>query len=124
MKQYKDKKPVIVVGGKTGSFLGEYLAGGLIIVLGIGSEELPIGNYTGTGMHGGCMYIRTNKELTSLPEQVTAKIATREDMDEILPYLSEFCNRFDRNSQQLAEDKFYLLKPNKANPFKQLYTAN
>lgn len=124
MKQYKDKKPVIVVGGKTGSFLGEYLAGGLIIVLGIGSEELPIGNYTGTGMHGGCMYIRTKKEPTNLPEQVTAKIATREDMDEIIPYLSEFCNTFDLDHKQLADDKFYLLRPNRKNPFKQLYTAN
>jgi len=28
MKQYKEKKPVIVIGGTAGSFLGEYLAGG------------------------------------------------------------------------------------------------
>ena len=26
MKEYKDKNPVIAVGGSTGSFLGEYLA--------------------------------------------------------------------------------------------------
>ena len=34
MKEYRDKKPIIVIGGRTGSFLGEYQAGGLIIVLG------------------------------------------------------------------------------------------
>ena len=29
MKQYKDKVPVLVIGGRTGSFLGEYQAGGV-----------------------------------------------------------------------------------------------
>ena len=124
MKEYKDKKPVIVVGGRVGSFLGEYLAGGLIIVLGIGADGLPLGNFTGTGMHGGCMYIRTDKELTNLPEQVITKVASKEDMQEILPYLSEFCDIFDLNCEQLAKDRFYLLKPNAKNPYKQLYTAN
>lgn len=124
MKQYKDKKPVIVVGGKVGSFLGEYLAGGLIIVLGLESEDLPLGNFTGTGMHGGCMYIRTNKDLTYLPEQVVAKVAEEEDINEIMPYLSEFCEIFNLDCEKLAKDRFYLLKPNAKNPYKQLYTAN
>ncbi|MDR0514354.1 MAG: hypothetical protein LBG81_04230, partial [Coriobacteriaceae bacterium] len=34
MKQYQDKCPVIVIGGDAGSFLGEYMAGGIIILLG------------------------------------------------------------------------------------------
>ena len=32
----EDKLPVLVVGGKAGSFLGEYQAGGVIVVLGLG----------------------------------------------------------------------------------------
>lgn len=35
MKAYKDKKPIMVIGGRAGSFLGEYQAGGIIIVLGL-----------------------------------------------------------------------------------------
>ena len=35
MKAYRDKRPVMVIGGRTGSFLGEYQAGGYIIVLGL-----------------------------------------------------------------------------------------
>lgn len=35
MKAYKQHKPVIVIGGRAGSFLGEYQAGGLILVLGL-----------------------------------------------------------------------------------------
>ncbi|HPB16089.1 MAG TPA: glutamate synthase, partial [Clostridia bacterium] len=53
MKQYKDKVPVIVIGGTVGSFLGEYQAGGIILVLGIGHENRSVaGNFCATGMHG------------------------------------------------------------------------
>lgn len=124
MKQYKDKKPVIIVGGKVGSFLGEYLAGGLIIVLGIGCDDVPVGNFTGTGMHGGRMFIRTKKKLTGLPSQVTAEIATDEDKSEILPHLTEFAEIFGLDAGKLAKDRYYVLKPNAKNPYKQLYTAN
>lgn len=34
MKAYRDKQPVMVIGGEAGSFLGEYQAGGTIVVLG------------------------------------------------------------------------------------------
>lgn len=35
MKAYEEKVPVMVIGGSVGSFLGEYQAGGRIIVLGL-----------------------------------------------------------------------------------------
>ena len=35
MKQYTDKRPILVVGGAARAFLGEYMAGGLLIVLGL-----------------------------------------------------------------------------------------
>jgi len=124
MKEYKDKKPVLVIGGKVGSFLGEYLAGGLIIVLGIGSEDVPVGNFTGTGMHGGCIYIRTDKELIGLPAQVTAGVATAEELREVTPYISEFAGFFNMDVEPLTKGRFYILRPNAKNPYKQLYTAN
>jgi glutamate synthase domain-containing protein 3 len=124
MKEYKEKRPVIVIGGKVGSFLGEYLAGGLIVVLGINSENVPVGNFTGTGMHGGRIFIRTNGELVALPAQVIAEIASDEDLQEIKPYISEFANFFNMDAQQLVGERFYILKPNAKNPYKQLYTTN
>ena len=39
MKEYKEKKPVIVIGGRAGSFLGEYQAGGVIVVLGLHTDS-------------------------------------------------------------------------------------
>jgi len=124
MKEYKEKRPVIVIGGKVGSFLGEYLAGGLIIVLGINSENIPVGNFTGTGMHGGRIFIRTDKELVALPAQVIVDVASEEDLQEIKPYISEFANFFNMNAEQLVKEKFYMLRPNAKNPYKQLYTTN
>ena len=35
MKQYQEKRPILVVGGSARAFLGEYMAGGLLIVLGL-----------------------------------------------------------------------------------------
>jgi glutamate synthase domain-containing protein 3 len=115
---------VIVIGGKVGSFLGEYLAGGLIVVLGLGSKDIPVGYFTGTGMHGGRILIRTEAELTGLPAQVTAGEATEEDLREIEPYVSEFAGRFGLEAGKITQDRFLVLKPNAKNPYKQLYTAN
>jgi glutamate synthase domain-containing protein 3 len=124
MKEYKEKKPVIIIGGKAGSFLGEYLAGGIIIVLGIDSKEAPVGNFTGTGMHGGRIFIRTDEDLTMLPSQVTVETATEEDLKEIEPHISEFASHFGMESEKLAKNRFLVLKPNAKNPYKQLYTTN
>ncbi|MDR2953409.1 MAG: glutamate synthase [Treponema sp.] len=124
MKEYKEKKPVIVIGGKVGSFLGEYLAGGLIIVLGIGSKDAPVGNFTGTGMHGGAIFIRTDSELANLPAQVTEEIASSEDIKEITPHITDFAKYFNMDIQQIINSRFYMLKPNAKNPYKQLYVAN
>ncbi|MCL2069775.1 MAG: glutamate synthase [Treponema sp.] len=124
MKEYKEKKPVIIIGGKTGSFLGEYLAGGLIVVLGIGESVAPVGNFTGTGMHGGKIFIRTEAELKSLPAQVSAEVAGKEDLKDIAPYLAEYAGYFGMDSGRLLEDRYYVLRPNAKNPYKQMYTAN
>ncbi|MCL2276555.1 MAG: glutamate synthase [Treponema sp.] len=126
MKEYKEKKPVIVIGGKAGSFLGEYLAGGIIVVLGIGYEDAvsPVGNFTGTGMHGGKIFIRTKKEPASLPSQVAAEIARGEDLLEIEPVIKEFADYYKMDAASLLQDQFFILRPNAKNPYKQLYTTN
>ena len=42
MKAYGDKLPALVIGGAAGSFLGEYQAGGVILVLGLSKTDRPI----------------------------------------------------------------------------------
>lgn len=125
MKAYQEKKPVLIVGGAAGSFLGEYQAGGLIAVLGLDRGDRPIvGNFCGTGMHGGKMFLRTDVLPPDLPKQVKAARAAREDLEEIVPYLEEFCKEFHKSLDEILAGPFTVLTPDTKNPYKQLYTQN
>ena len=123
MKAYKDKIPVLVVGGRAGNFLGEYQAGGKIIVLGLCSGgEVPAGDFCGTGMHGGVIYLRCEKPPQHLPRQVVVKRAESAEMDDIRDEVREFCRLFGCDETEILNSNFYVLRPNAANPYKQLYT--
>ena len=116
---------VLVIGGRTGSFLGEYQAGGIIVVLGIGSEDRqPVGNFCGTGMHGGRIYLRTAHLPKDLPEQVVAHKATEEDMQIAAPLIQNYAEKFGADAESLLRDEYYVLRPNTQNPYKQLYVTN
>ena len=125
MKAYKDKKPVMVIGGRAGSFLGEYQAGGLIIVLGLHSDGRPIvGNFPCTGMHGGKMYLRSNPASISFPSQVSATLSSAYHMEEIKPYIKKYCDIFGLNYDELLHSPFTVVTPDSNNPYKQMYVAN
>ena len=125
MKAYGDKLPVMVIGGKAGSFLGEYQAGGIIIVLGLTDGPRPIvSNFPCTGMHGGKLYIRSDCKKLLLPKQVIARPASRKDMNEVRDYLHTFCQLFGGNCDALLRQPFTVITPNSSNPYKQLYVTN
>ena len=125
MKAYKEKVPVMIIGGCAGSFLGEYQAGGIIIVLGLNSDGRPIvSNFPCTGMHGGKMYLRGNCENIKFPSQVTAKPATDEDMDELRSYMTEYCSDFAYDMNDILSGTFTVITPDNQNPYKQMYVAN
>lgn len=124
MKEYQNQKPLIVIGGKTGDFLGEYQAGGIIIVLGIDAKGIPVGNFCGTGMHGGVIYIRSEQVPDDLPAQVMSTNATDEDKAQIEGFISEFCSYFGYDKDEILKSNFVKLTANTKNPYKQLYTHN
>ncbi len=125
MKAYKDKVPVMVIGGHAGSFLGEYQAGGVIVVLGLGEKDRPIvGNFPCTGMHGGKMFLRSDCKGVKFPGQVTAREATAEDLDEIRKYVSEYCRLFVGDEDKIMSSPFTVVTPDSKNPYKQMYVAN
>lgn len=124
MKAYQDKQPVIVIGGCAGSFLGEYMAGGVLIVLNQADAEMPVGNFTGTGMHGGRIMIRCTNRPEDLPEQVSCQKANEKDLADIKPYLESFAGHFQVDVEKIINSTFYLLCPNTTNPYKRLYTIN
>lgn len=125
MKQYKDKIPVIVIGGAAGSFLGEYQAGGVIVILGLDSNaQRIVGNFPCTGMHGGKLFLRGKCEDISFPQQVTAREATPDDIAEIKKHVSEFCEYFGNDLNEIMNSPFTVVTPDSSNPFKQMYVAN
>ena len=125
MKQYKDKVPVLVIGGRTGSFLGEYQAGGVIVVLGLHTDGKQIvHNFPCTGMHGGKLFLRGKCDDIEFPSQVTARPAGSADLAEIQEYVAEFCKEFDCSSQEIMNSPFTVVTPDSKNPYKQMYVAN
>lgn len=123
MKEYADKKPVVVIGGGAGSFLGEYLAGGVIVVLGL-TDGTVLGNFTGTGMHGGKIFVAGDDLPPLLPEQVAVSELMPEDKKELFEYVNEYGTYFGVDCGTIKEKHFYVLRPNAANPYKRLYTQN
>jgi glutamate synthase domain-containing protein 3 len=65
MKQYREQYPKIVIGGYARSFLGEYMAGGIILILGLDATEAIVQDYVGTGIHGGTIYIAGELKTTN-----------------------------------------------------------
>ena len=125
MKAYKEKKPVMVIGGCTGSFLGEYQAGGVIVVLGLSSGGKKIvGNFPCTGMHGGKMFLKGSCDDIIFPDQVTKRKAQGDDLDELKEYVAEFCRLFDMSFDSIMDDDFTLITPDTKNPYKQMYVPN
>ena len=125
MKEYKEKKPLMIIGGYAGSFLGEYQAGGVIIVLGLSrNKKRIVGNFPCTGMHGGKIFLRDDCHDIKFPEQVTARPASREDLDELREYLSDFCSAFNYQIDDLLSAPFTVITPDSKNPYKQMYVAN
>lgn len=125
MKAYKDKLPVIVVGGKCGSFLGEYQSGGIIIVLRQNMGDDPFtNNFCAAGMHGGKIFIRcTGKPGVESP-QLNITPATKADLEEMAPYVKEWCQAFNKDYDYIMSQEYYVITPNTSNPYKQLYVRS
>ncbi len=125
MKAYKEKVPAMVIGGTAGSFLGEYQAGGVIIVLGLGADGRRIvGNFPCTGMHGGKMFLRGDCRDVRFPGQVTAREASAADIEELKPYVCEYCRLFGCDAGEVLASPFTVVTPDSKNPYKQMYVAN
>ncbi len=132
MKSYRKKVPVIVIGGSTSNFLGEYMAGGIIIILGLYKREraaLPfvgnpdiVGNYTGTGMHGGKIYIKGDVESYKLGKEVKKSELDKADLDLLDRYTTNYCNFFNLGRNKISNSNFLKLVPHSHRPYGKLYS--
>ena len=85
MREYEESRPVVIVGNRADDYFGEYMAGGLALVLGIDSldsaePEQLVGNFLATGMLRGLIYVRGKVNADS--------IGLKPPKEDIINYLS------------------------------------
>ena len=125
MKEYGEKVPVLVIGGCAGSFLGEYQAGGVIMVLGLNrGDKRIVHNFPCTGMHGGKLILRGDCADVTFPGQVSTRTPTDADLILIRKYSTEYCSLFGADLEEVLRSPFTVVTPDSANPYKQMYIAN
>lgn len=123
MKEYEDKKPVVVIGGTSQDFLGEYMAGGIVILLGLGGKPHK-GNFLGTGMHGGVIYLRGTVDKTQVGSQVDISPLNDADREIVDHYVSEFVQRFPDlgiGKEEILKGEFIRLSAKSKRPYVKLY---
>jgi glutamate synthase domain-containing protein 3 len=119
MKEYETKIPVIIAGGTARDFYGEYMAGGVQILLGLNSKkgENIAGHFTGTGMHGGLMYIRGGFEAHTLAKEASVTPMEEADYKLIRKLLKPYCKDFDLDLEEIMKRDFTKLAPPSARPY-------
>jgi len=125
IKAYQEHSPVVVVGGTAKDYFGEYMAGGMLIVLGLKSDGRPlVGEWLGTGMHGGLIYLRGNVEPCQLGREVGISAITDDEWHYLKEILAEYKNDFGLSQEFTREEfqKFYPVKPGFSGQNTQKYT--
>ena len=124
MKSFREFRPVLIAGGKAGDFFGEYMAGGVMILLGMFSDnkEKPKHGFRfGTGMHGGVIYVRGGVDESKLAMEVGVFELTAEDRKELEEYLKDYCNDFKLNFKEIMKEKFIKVTPKSSRPYGNMY---
>ena len=137
MKGYKKQVPVIIAGGTAGDFFGEYMAGGVLVLLGLEGEKKGgtggvegawgangrplVGDYLGSGMHGGVIFIRGEVDKFRCGKEVGIMEPDEEDMKLLTGYLKEYCEDFGLDLEEVMKKPFKKLLPVSSRPYGNLY---
>ncbi len=147
MKEFRDKRPVICYGGTVKQYCGEYMAGGVVVVLGLDFKDAVIDrdkppgkdNIDGSkvknaaggivqsdlacGIHGGAVYVRGGVE-----EHLLGVYAVKDEMDgddrKVLePILESFSELFNVPMDFLSSKDFTKVRPFSSRPFGKHYNT-
>ncbi|MHA1683949.1 MAG: hypothetical protein ACTSUE_23625 [Promethearchaeota archaeon] len=135
IKQYRQKRPKFVFGGSVREFFGEYMAGGLLVILGLdikddGSFTKKEGDITqnslATGIHGGMIIIA--KPPSEIPDYflgVGAKIQepSESDMKDLEGLLREYCAIFKVDLGEIMKMQFSKITAISRRPFASNYCS-
>jgi glutamate synthase domain-containing protein 3 len=122
MKQYEKKIPTIVIGETAGDFLAEYMAGGIICILGLNLKEDEKCNarFVGTGMHGGVIYER-GEFLCPVAGTKVEDVGKR-DMAVITKLVEQYCKYFGGDPKEILNHKFKKILPLSSRPYANLFS--
>lgn len=126
MKAYAERLPVIVIGGKAGAFLGEYMAGGVIILLGLDTQypAAPLaGRRLGTGMHGGRILVRGQVPPELLGDGLLMDRADGDDQALIETQVRAWAEIFGHDADSALAVPFSRIRPASGRPYGNLYTG-
>jgi glutamate synthase domain-containing protein 3 len=122
MKEFQGKKPQLVIGGTAQDFLGEYMAGGVMLILGL---NLPEGErckarFVGTGMHGGVIYERG--DLLELGKGTRVMNVGKRDARVIESLTRDFCSYFGNDYEKVMSTRFRKIVPISKRPYENMYS--
>lgn len=122
MKEYEGQRPLLVVGGWAQDFLGEYMAGGVVILLDLKNDpRRPDTSFIGTGMHGGSIYVRGGVGPEQVGKEVGIAGMEEADWEVVRPAVQEYGRLFDVDVRHVLEDRFVRLWPKSKRPYGRLY---
>lgn len=122
MKEYGAHRPVLIIGGNARAFLGEYMAGGIVLILGCRGERILPDRGIGTGIHGGEIFIRGEVPERLLGVGAMKAMATAEDMERIIPLIRRYADAFSVDPAPLLTAAYTRITPSSGRPFANKYT--
>jgi glutamate synthase domain-containing protein 3 len=121
MKAFREHFPVLVAGETAGDYAGEYMAGGVVVVLNLSEQrESPVGMCLGTGMHAGTIYVRGSVEPHQLGEELGQEEISDDDADLLNDIISEYEERLDMDVD-ISPGEFLKFVPTTSRPYGKLY---
>ncbi len=123
MKEYAEPVPAVVIGGTAGAYAGEYMAGGVLIILGLDREKgKPLtGRYLGTGMHAGAIYLRGDVEDRYMGAEISRVEMNDKDRQRLEQHVGRFAELFGLNAKKILDAKFTKFLATSKRPYGKLY---
>ena len=125
MKAYKDKIPLMVIGGAAGSFLGEYQAGGVIVVLGLHTDGRPlVGNFPARACTAASCSCAEAARTSASPVRFGSRPPETRNGRRSNGIRRNSASGSASSESRVLDAPFTVVTPDSKNPYKQMYVAN
>jgi len=98
------------------------MAGGMIILLGLKKDRRISGDFLGTGMHGGVIYVRGCVDTHQLGKEVKIFKVDGDDLTGMKTYVIRFAGYFGFSPGEILKGEFFKIVPITHRPYGKLYT--